>query len=103
MTPEEGGAPVGADGGGRGGAWLDGRGQDMPPGPAVVLCCRTAEPWTPARGRRLRADAARRLPPLTSGHRDPDGTRTDAPSEDYARWLVDADAERVRNERQRRL
>lgn len=30
-----------------------------------------------------RRDAALRLPPLPSGHRDPDGRRTDAPARGY--------------------
>lgn len=36
-----------------------------------------------------RRDAALRLPPLHSGHRDPDGRRTDAP----ARWYFVAGGE----------
>lgn len=44
------------------------------------ICYRSAEPWTPARGVRNRAEAARRLPPLLTGHRDPWSLRpSDAP------------------------
>lgn len=41
---------------------------------------------TPAEWRRRRADAAARLEPLRSGHRDPDAKRRDAPDAAYAAW-----------------
>jgi hypothetical protein len=79
---ENGGAPAG-DGGDQ--ERPGGHPNGMPPGLAVVLCCRSAD-WTPVRGRRNREAAARRLPPLASGYRDPDAPwPSDAPDVGYGR------------------
>lgn len=46
--------------------------------------------YDPIEGMRRRRDAARRMPPLADGRRDPDGPITDAPDENYLQILRDA-------------